>query len=67
MCDDCGDLCSRYIRLSEYTLDEIKGHIEYMKKQDKLFKEVFKPCGDKRRYPMTPDEQEIEFCDVPHC
>lgn len=34
LCDDCGNKCSRYVRLSEFTLDEVKGHIEYMKRQD---------------------------------
>ena len=30
LCDDCGDQCSKYIRLSELTLDEAKEHMAYM-------------------------------------
>lgn len=63
ICNDCGAQCSKYIRLSELTLDEIKGHIEYMKRQERLFKEVFVPCTGKDKYPTTPQFQGIEFCD----
>ena len=47
LCDDCGNLCSKYIRLSELTLDEVKGHIEYMKRQNRLFEEVYSKEGKK--------------------
>ena len=30
LCDDCGNKCSKYIRLSELTLDEAKEHMEYV-------------------------------------
>lgn len=63
LCDSCGDLCSRYIRLSELTLDEIKGHIEYMKRQNRLFEEVYSKKGKKETIPLTIKEAGIEFCD----
>lgn len=63
LCDSCGDLCSRYIRLSELTLDEIKGHIEYMRMQNKLFDEVYSKEGNKETIPLTLKEAGIEFCD----
>lgn len=63
ICDDCGNLCSKYIRLSELTLDEIKGHIEYMKRQNRLFEEIYSKEGKKDTYPSTVKDMGIEFCD----
>mgnify|MGYP000756568766 FL=1 len=64
VCDDCGNKCSRYVRLSEFTLDEVKGHIEYMKRQDRLFEEVYSKEGKKQIIPSTIKEEGIEFCDA---
>ena len=63
LCSDCGNLCSKYIRLSELTLDEIKGHIEYMKRQNRLYEEVYSKEGKKSTCPSTVKEMGIEFCD----
>lgn len=63
LCDDCSNKCSRYIRLSELTLDEIKGHIEYMKKQNRLFEEVYSKELKKQLIPSMLKEDGIEFCD----
>ena len=41
LCDDCGDQCSKYIRLSELTLDEAKEHMAYMARMKRVFDEVF--------------------------
>lgn len=46
----------------ELTLEEIRGHIEYMKRQERLYQEVFAPCTDKKKYPTTPQFRGIEFC-----
>ena len=51
ICDDCGNLCSKYVRLSEFTLDEVKGHIEYMKQQKRLYDEVYSKEGKKTVIP----------------
>lgn len=32
ICDDCGNKCSKYVRLSRMTLDEVRGHIAYMER-----------------------------------
>lgn len=64
LCDDCGNKCSRYVRLSEFTLDEVKGHIEYMKRQDRLFEEVYSKEIKKQTIPSTIKEEGIEFCDA---
>ncbi len=63
LCSDCANQCSKYIRLGELTLEEIRSHIEYMKRQERLYKEVFAPCVGKDKYPTTPQFQGIEFCD----
>ena len=63
LCDNCGNLCSKYIRLSELTLDEIKGHIEHMKRQNRLYDEVFSKEGKKSLCPSTLTDMGIEFCD----
>lgn len=63
LCDDCGNLCSKYIRLSELTLDEIKGHVEYMKRQNRLYEEVYAKEGKKSTCPSTVKAMGIEFCD----
>lgn len=36
ICHDCRRTCSRYIQVYRYTKDELLGHMEYMKRQDKL-------------------------------
>ena len=64
LCDDCGNKCSRYVRLSEFTLDEVKGHIEYMNRQDRLFEEVYSKEIKKQTIPSTIKEEGIEFCDA---
>lgn len=63
ICDDCGNLCSKYVRLSEFTLDEVKGHIEYMKQQKRLYDEVYSKEGKKTVIPSSVYEGAIEFCD----
>ena len=52
LCDDCGNKCSKYIRLSELTLDEAKEHMEYMARMKRVFDEVFNKTES---YPRTFD------------
>lgn len=40
ICSDCKCTCSRYIQVYRYTKDELLGHMEYMKRQDRLYREV---------------------------
>ncbi len=41
VCSDCTSQCSKFVRLSRLTTDEVRGHIEYMRRQNRLFEEVF--------------------------
>ena len=56
LCDDCGNKCSKYIRLSELTLDEAKEHMEYMARMKRVFYEaaLHKPVP-RQRIPLHPD------------
>ncbi len=54
VCNDCADKCSRYVRLSEMTQDEVRNHMEYMAYIKRVYDEVF--CNEqykKNRYPST--------------
>lgn len=40
ICNDCGRGCSRHIQKYRYTKDELLGHIEYMKRQGRLYEQL---------------------------
>ena len=62
VCSDCKRKCSKYVRLSELTKDEVSGHIEYMNRQEKLYQECF--ANAKRdTYPSAFRKQAISFAD----
>ena len=64
LCDDCGDQCSKYIRLSELTLDEAKEHMAYMARMKRVFDEVFDKTEFRvNAYPSTPTQMGLVFCD----
>lgn len=64
LCDDCGDQCSKYIRLSELTLDEAKEHMAYMARMKRVFDEVFNKTEFRvNAYPSTPSQMGLVFCD----
>ena len=64
LCDDCGNKCSKYIRLSELTLDEAKEHMEYMARMKRVFDEVFDKTDFRvNAYPSTPSQMGLVFCD----
>ena len=64
LCDDCGNKCSKYIRLSELTLDEVKEHMEYMARMKRVFDEVFDKTEFRvNAYPSTPTQMGLVFCD----
>lgn len=62
VCSDCIRQCSRYIRASEMTKDELIGHIEYMKTQERIYNECFMNAK-RTSYPGAGREMEIVFCD----
>ncbi len=62
VCKDCVRECSRYVRVSEFTRDQLLGHIEYMKQQERIYNECF--LNAKRSsYPSAGREQAVTFCD----
>ena len=64
LCDDCGNKCSKYIRLSELTLDEAKEHMEYMARMKRVFDEVFNKTDFKMEYfPTSVTQMGVIFCD----
>lgn len=40
ICNDCGRGCSRYIQKYRYTREELLGHMEYMKRQGRLYEQL---------------------------
>ena len=62
ICDDCGNKCSKYVRLSRMTLDEVRGHIAYMERQQKLYEEQFLNAKRLDFHPNV-NGSGIEFCD----
>lgn len=61
ICTDCGYGCSRYIQKYRFTKDELLGHMEYMKRQDRLYNEIL---GDPSRVvPSATEKMSIEFFD----
>lgn len=64
ICSKCDDMCSFHIRKSRFTKDELAGHMEYMKRSDRIYKEVILPATQKHeRYPSATQRQGIEFFD----
>ncbi|MBQ7573538.1 MAG: hypothetical protein IJT23_04700 [Clostridia bacterium] len=61
-CNICVRECSKYVRLSELTTDEVKGHIEYMRRQEKLYQKCFKDAK-RDTYPSAFNKQAISFAD----
>jgi len=64
ICSKCDDNCSAFIRKGRFTKAELEGHMEYMKRSDRIYKEVILPNVKKRdRYPSVTSKQGIEFFD----
>lgn len=62
ICNDCKRTCSRFVQLYRLTKDEILGHMEYMKRQGKLYDEI---VGDPNYVvPSAGNEEAIEFYDA---
>ncbi len=62
ICNICERQCSEYIRVSEMTKDEVAGHIEYMKRQEKLYQDVFEKAKTET-YPSAFHNEAICFSD----
>ena len=64
ICSKCDDMCSFHIQKYRFTKDELAGHMEYMKRSDRIYKEVILPNVQKHeRYPSATSRQGIEFFD----
>ena len=64
ICSKCDDMCSNFIRKGRYTKPELEGHMEYMKRSDRIYKEVILPNVQKHNsYPSATQKQGIEFFD----
>lgn len=64
ICNKCDDLCSEFIRKSRYTKPELEGHIEYMKRSNRIYNEVILPSIKKHEcYPSATRRQGVEFFD----
>lgn len=60
ICSDCRRTCSRFIQVYRMTKDELLGHMEYMKRQEKLFASLGDPS---RIVPGSGSREAIEFYD----
>ena len=64
ICSKCDDMCSNFIRKSRFTKPELEGHMEYMKRSDRIYTEVILPNVQKHEcYPSATQRQGIEFFD----
>ncbi len=64
VCNDCGNKCSKYVRLSEFTLDDLKGHMAYMERMKRLYDEVFcDPANKFMAFPSPASDMGVKFCD----
>ena len=50
VCKDCEHNCSIYFDPGIYTKEEVEAHMEYMKKQDKLYNQEFATLPDEAKY-----------------
>lgn len=63
ICGKCDDMCSFHIQKYRFTEDELRGHMEYMKRSDRIYKEVALAGERSQRYPSATQRQGIEFFD----
>ena len=63
ICSKCDDMCSFHIQKYRFTKDELAGHMEYMKRSDRIYKEVALTGAKSERYPSATQRQGIEFFD----
>lgn len=63
ICKECEKNCSSLINISHYTKKELERHIEYMKKQNRLFNEEFKSIEKKNKDSFMCISSGVEFSD----
>lgn len=62
VCNDCARKCSAYVRLSEMDKAEVDGHIEYMRRQEQLYQQLFVNAR-LETFPTGVTKQGITFAD----
>ncbi len=64
ICNKCDDGCSRFIRKSRYTKEELQTHMDYIAHLDRVYtKTVVEGNIRPVRCPSDPDREGIEFID----
>ena len=63
ICKDCEKNCSAFIDVSKFDSEYIKQHFEYMKKQDKLYKQEFVPLSKEEKLRTFYQFNGIVFAD----
>ena len=64
ICNECRRGASRHIRVSRFTKEELAAHMEYMKRSDKVFKEVLGGFeGNGKCIPHPTNNQTFQFFD----
>lgn len=63
ICSKCDDMCSRHIRKGRFTKDELAGHMEYMKRNDRIFKEIIGGFNKGECIPYPNNRQTFQFFD----
>lgn len=61
ICHDCRRTCSQYIQVYRHTKDELLGHMEYMKRQGKLYEQLEGKFS--LVVPSATIKQSVEFYD----
>ncbi len=61
VCKECEKKTSALINVGRFTKEQLEEHIEYMKEQDKLYREAFLPIDKKQKESFMYVETGIEF------
>lgn len=60
ICSDCDDKCSFFVRKGSFTKEELAGHMEYMERSDRIFREVIAPNDRGLAGSVLPDPVKVE-------
>ena len=63
ICDDCEKKCSSFIDVSKFDKDFLSDNMEYMKKEDILYKKEFEPLDNSEKKKFKYIENGIIFAD----
>ena len=65
ICNDCRKGASRHIRVDRFTKDELAAHMDYMKRSDRVYKEVLGGISGPGNecIPLPSNEQSFQFFD----